>query len=67
MTYSIGYKKKGDKRLEEYVGKLSIPVDSTQSHFKEKFQCFYEPLFLTAENQGFEMNWKWKKIHESTL
>lgn len=55
---------KRDKKLEStivyYQNDLHIDLDSTFIDFSEKFKRFYNPLLLSAKNQGFSMNWKYE-------
>jgi hypothetical protein len=50
-------KQKEMKAVEEFVRELSLSEKLTKASFESAFIRFYEPLYLTARNQRFSMNW----------
>ncbi|MAF77681.1 MAG: hypothetical protein CME60_05915 [Halobacteriovoraceae bacterium] len=47
-----------NKALEFYINDLGVREYCEKTEFNFLLEAFYEPLFLTAKNQGFEMGWK---------
>jgi hypothetical protein len=43
--------------LEYYFNDLQVDQSVTDQQFHTAIHRFYEPLYLTAQNQGFEMGW----------
>lgn len=54
------YLRSHDKKnaLEFYYNDLQIKESSKFNSFEQAVKRFYEPLYHTASNQGFSMNWK---------
>ncbi len=44
--------------IEFYINDLGVKEGVQKDEFSISMDRFYEPLFLTAKNQGFEMGWK---------
>jgi hypothetical protein len=49
------------KRVEEYINDLHVQEGSDQKAFQKKMIEFYDPLYLTAKNQGFDIGWYYVK------
>ena len=51
-------KQKNKKQvLESYQNNLKIELSVHVDEFQDKYAKFYNPLFLSAKNQGFETGW----------
>lgn len=51
---------KEKKAVEHYLNDLKINTGISRESFIKSVLSFYEPLYLTAKNQGFVTNWKYK-------
>lgn len=54
-------KKTENRNIEEYIGILQLPYDPSERLFEEKMMLYYKPLYLTAKNQRFTMDWVWER------
>ena len=46
------------KLFEAYLNDLNIDNSIDRNLFTRSIESFYKPLFLSAKNQGFNINWK---------
>lgn len=51
--------------LESFISDLHVDLDMPLEVFSEKVGAFYSPLFLTAENQGFGIDWLYNNKMEN--
>lgn len=56
FNYLLKYNQKSTA-LESFISDLHLDKEMPFDVFSQKIEAFYNPLFLTAENQGFSLDW----------